>query len=116
MAVERWLTRNLQGARNIIDLSSNFLPLPGCDDGTLYTVVMETQPQDATRIHYDRNHLLKNVFPSIGISWWGNLLVLKWNKEQGMMDIRTREIPALRKKLEIFFQSYVTDNINAPLE
>ncbi|KAF8798657.1 hypothetical protein BYT27DRAFT_7264774 [Phlegmacium glaucopus] len=96
------------GARNIMDLSKSFIPLPEIDtteanEDIVYCLVMEPQPQDNETDHCDRNILIDNAFPKLGRPWWGNLLVLKWSKLKGMMDIRTHEIPEIRQRLKIPF-------------
>lgn len=52
------------------------------------------------REHRSRNHLLKNLFPSIPVPWVGNLLILKWSKKDGMLDIRHHEIPTICRTIE----------------
>ena len=47
-----------------------------------------------------RNHLLKNLFPLTPVHWLGNVLILKWSRDKGMMDIRHHEILAIRRSIE----------------
>ena len=47
-----------------------------------------------------QNHLLKNLFPSRCVQWVGNLLILKWSKKEGMMDICHHEIPTIHRSVE----------------
>jgi hypothetical protein len=127
MAIEQWLDSDFDDTRSVIDLGINFETLLAgvsniSDENINYSLVMETQecssfvcnpvcvlqqlvdhlqgPYRAAE-YRRRNHLLKNLLPSLPLHWAGNLLVLKWSSIDGMKDIRYHEIPSIRQGIEM---------------
>ncbi|KAF8802414.1 hypothetical protein BYT27DRAFT_7196850 [Phlegmacium glaucopus] len=43
----------------------------------------------------------------MNFTWSGDVLVLKWSSNEGMMNIHHCDIPMIRQKLEIFFQKFL---------